>query len=101
MYKNDHVYKCAVPGTDIFIHMKGVSPKDYDKHVCESWNLNPEARAEMTVSLVVDHIVEIEGYEGIDNGRQLYEEGDLDVWQFAQGAVLSTKVLRQHEVKNS
>lgn len=104
LYDLDHVYKCQVPGyedTDLMVSLKVIPSKEFDSATIEAMGLTPEGVSEKTTSLIVSKIASIEGYGEIKTGKDLYENGHPDIWDFVKKAVFKARILEAHEVKNS
>lgn len=103
LYDLDHVYRCEIPGyenTGLYVHMKVVTSKEFDSALIESAGLTPEGVSEKTNQLIQSKVAEVEGYDSIKTGAELYEKGHPDIWDFVKKAVFRARILGASEVKN-
>lgn len=99
----DHEYRCQVPGyedTDLVLILKVVPSKEFDNALIEAASLTPEGVSDKTNELIMSKVVGVEGYDGITDGKALYEKGHPDIWDFVKKAVFRARILSGSEIKN-
>jgi len=99
----DHEYRCQVPGyenTDLVVTLKGVTPREFDSMAIENMHLTPEGVSDTVNALVMKKVISVEGYGDIKTGKELYENGNLDIWDAIRKAVNRSVVLSLLEIKN-